>query len=49
MTAWLIIGLVVAVLWAFWWWLGMLFDAISDVHAARRREDLSANKERERS
>jgi hypothetical protein len=43
---WLIVGFVFAVLWLFWLWLGALFDAINEWHAALRREDLSANRER---
>lgn len=49
MSAWLIIGLVWAVLWLFWVWLGALFDAISDYHhhyskAASNGEDAQATK-----
>ena len=29
---WLLVGAVFAVLWLFWLWLGVLFDAISDYH-----------------
>ena len=46
MSAWLLIGLVWAVLLMFWFWLGKVFDAISDWHAAVRREDAQANRER---
>lgn len=48
---WLLLVLVGAVLWAFWIWLTNLFDWINEhQHApAGRREDSSANKERDRS
>jgi len=47
---WIIILLAVASLWAFWAWLGALIDWINEQHAsARRREESSANRERERS
>jgi hypothetical protein len=35
---WLIVALVIVSLWAFWLWLGALFDAISDLQAAWRAE-----------
>jgi hypothetical protein len=37
MSAWLIIGLVWASLWGFWLWLGKVFDAISEWHAASKQ------------
>lgn len=46
---WLVIGLVIVVLWAFWWWLGKLFDAIGEYHTAARkarREATSPDRER---
>ena len=46
---WLVIGFVFAVLWIFWLWLGAVFDAISEWHAALRREDSQTTKEREQS
>ena len=51
--SWLVIVLVVVTLWAFWLWLGALFDWISDYHeqarAAKSAEAPSPDKERERS
>jgi hypothetical protein len=43
---WLVVGFVFVVLWLFWIWLGKVFDAISDWHAAVRREDAQADGER---
>jgi len=47
--SWLILLLVFAVLWAFWMWLGVLFDWLTDRYrntqaSARRREDAQATK-----
>jgi hypothetical protein len=39
MSAWLLIGLVWAVLLLFWFWLGKVFDAITDWHAAGKNND----------
>lgn len=47
MSAWLLILLVWAVLLLFWFWLGKVFDAITEYHAAaRRREAVSPDRER---
>lgn len=35
---WLIVGFVFSVLWLFWIWLGLLFDAITQYHHAYRGE-----------
>jgi len=41
---WLAVGFVFFCLLLFWIWLGKVFDAISDWHAAVRREDAQATK-----
>jgi len=46
MRDWLIVGFVFICLLMFWLWLGQVFDAISDWHAAVRREDAQADGER---
>ena len=43
---WAIVGFVFFCLLLFWLWLGQVFDAISDWHAAIRREDAQADGER---
>lgn len=35
---WLIVGFVFAVLWIFWLWLGFVFDAITEWHAALKQD-----------
>ena len=42
---WLIVVLVFAVLWLFWIWLGLLFDAITEYHAALRERDVEGDAE----
>ena len=36
---WLLVGLVVVSLWAFWLWLGALFDAIADYYHGYRQAE----------
>ena len=49
MTDWLIIGILVATFWLFWLLANYVIDLFEIWNAARRGEELSANKERERS
>ena len=38
MSDWLIVGFVFLVLWLFWLWLGSVFDAITEWHAALKQD-----------
>ena len=49
MSDWILIVLAVLTLWALWGVLNIVGDMLEKWNAARRGEDLSANKERERS
>ena len=49
MADWVIILLAVAVLWVLWRVFNLTADLFAYWYAAHRGEDLSANKERERS
>lgn len=46
MNEWLLLLVVAGALFAFWLWLGRVFDAINEWHAAARREDSSPDGER---
>jgi hypothetical protein len=49
MADWLIIVLAIAALWLLWQMLNLVSDMLEIWHAGLRAEDMSANKERDKS